>query len=132
MKTAGKLLLGALALGIVAIAPVQADAAPRDRSLVRVLAKIDSQIDDLRGMRSPHRKAAKIDALQADLRRLERRTEHRRSRRARRAAATIDALQARLNRIERRLVQRMAYRNRSHFRDSRRGGIRWQHRYWSR
>lgn len=103
MTSPRTLLLATAALAIATVGGVaSAEAGARSNRVAERLANIEYQVEDLRSIRSPHRRDAEIDRLQAQLNRLEARSSNQRGRLARQNDAQIDQLQRRLVRLERR------------------------------
>ena len=102
-------LLATAALAIATVGGVaSAEAGARSNRVAERIANIQYQVEDLRSIRSPHRRDAEIDRLQSQLDRLEARSSNQRGRLARQNDAQIDQLQRRLARLERRNDRRGA------------------------
>ena len=116
-------MIGMLALGATALMlPGSAEASAGPRQIAHKLERIADKVERIPDIRGLRRQDTAIDRLQARLNRLERVTDHQRSRRARRNGKIIDRLQHRLRRMERRIEARLDRRDRrrDHRNDDRR------------
>ena len=102
------LAIGALVFGISAAAlPGSASARTGSYEIAQRIDHIAYQVDRLREIRSPYRQDREIDRLQGRLHRLEKLNDRGHGRLTRRNGHAIDALQAQLRRMERRAERRI-------------------------